>query len=101
LWYIYSLCICIHTHTHTPYTSISIFNLGSLSFCLENTEDVENLEMGRKEVCWINICMLTSAEESTVNDAQDIILSQGCEEKERKGKNGNMWGIEMKALNHL
>ena len=96
--YIYSLCICIHTHT---YTSISIFYLGSLSFCLENTEDVENLEMSRKEVCWINICMLTSAEESIANDAQNIILSQGWEEKERKWKNGDMGGIEMKALNHL
>lgn len=45
--------------------------------------------------------MLTSAEESTVNDAQDNTPSQGCEEKERRWKNGNMGGIEMKALNNL
>lgn len=52
---IYIVCVYVYTCARTPppptHTSISIFNLGSLSFCLENTEDVGNLEMGRKEVC--------------------------------------------------
>lgn len=41
----------IHSRQLSFAIYIGIVYLGSLSFCLENTEDVENLRMSRKEVC--------------------------------------------------
>lgn len=54
-------------------------------FCLENIDDVMNLGRKRKEVCWISICMLTSAGENTEND-QNNLPYQRCKEKEIKRK---------------
>lgn len=70
-------------------------------FLFRNTEDVVDLGMSRKEVCWISICMLTSAKERL----KILWIShpyKGVKERRwNKEKNGEMGGIERQALSHL